>query len=447
MKKTLMISISGVRGIVGKGLTPDVISRFSLAFGTFSKGGTLVIGRDTRKSGEMVKHAVVSGLLATGCNIIDLGICPTPTVLYNVKALKANGGIAITASHNPIEWNALKFIGKDAMFLNKSQSEKFFKIYEKNTVKHAMWNKLGKLKQDNDGIERHIDAILSLPFVNIKRLRRKKFRVAVDCVNGAGYYAFPELLERLGCEVVKVFCDETGNFIRNPEPLAENLSKLGKTIKKTKADIGFATDADGDRLSIVTDNGTALGEEYSLPLVSRFILSKKKGNVVVNLSTSRMIDFVMKEYGVKLFRTKVGEANVVKKMRDVKAVIGGEGNGGIILPGMIYTRDALVGIALMLEYLLESKKTITQLKNELPKFNIVKKRKTVKSGKEKLNYKKIISGLPKGKINRTDGVRIDWKDGWIHIRKSGTEPIVRIITEARTKKKAEDLCKKVMKMI
>ncbi len=442
-----MVSVSGVRGIIGKGLNPEVISRFSLAFGTFVKGEKVVIGMDTRTSGEMVKHAVVSGLLATGCDAIDLGVCPTPTVLYNVKSLKADGGIAITASHNPIEWNALKFIGKDAMFLNRKEAERLISIYENNKIKPVVWNKLGRFFQDNDGIGRHIRAVLSLTFLNVKELKKRKFRVAVDCVNGAASDVFPELLKRLGCNVVKVFCEPNGDFKRNPEPLSKNLSILGKMVKKTRADIGFATDADGDRLSIVSEKGVPLGEEYSLPLCAKFILSKKNGSIVTNFSTSRMIDYVAKEAGVRLFRAKVGEANVVKKMKDVKAVVGGEGNGGIILPDLTYTRDALCGIALCLQYLLESKRTVTQLKDELPEFSIVKKRKKLQFEKRKLDYKKIISKLPKGKINQTDGLRIDWKDSWLHIRKSGTEPIIRVIAEARTKKEAERLCNKVMELI
>lgn len=442
-----MISVSGVRGVIGKGLNPEVISRFSLAFGTLIKGGVVVVGSDTRTSGEMVKHSVISGLLATGCDVIDLGICPTPTVLFNVKAFNTDGGIAITASHNPVEWNGLKFIGKDAIFLNQKEAKKLISIYESNSVKPVLWNRLGKTYRNNKGIKKHINAVLSLPMLNIRGLKRRKFRVVVDCVNGAASYAFPELLKRLGCDIVKVFCDGNGDFKRKPEPLAKNLSILGKMVKRSNADIGFATDVDGDRLSIVGDDGIPLGEEYSLPLAARFLLSKRKGNVVANLSTSRMIDAVAKEYGVRLFRTKVGEANVVAKMKSVNAVVGGEGNGGIILPDLLYTRDAFSGIALILEYLLESKKSITHLKEELPKFAIVKKRKVLKPSKKKFNYEKILAVLPKGKIERTDGIRIDWENGWLHIRKSGTEPIVRIIAEAHTKKEAEQLCKKVMRII
>jgi len=431
---------------VGKGLTPDVITRFALAFGTFSKGGTLVIGSDTRPSGEMVRHAVYSGLLGTGCTIIDLGVCPTPTILYNVKALKAEGGIAITASHNPVEWNAMKFIGKRATFLERKQAEELIRIYSCNRMKMALWNQQGKIVKDDAGIRRHIDAILSLPFVNTRSIRIKKFRVAIDCVNGAGWRAFPELLTRLGCEVIRVFCDGSGDFKRNPEPLAENLYRLAQMVKRKGADLGFATDADGDRLSIVSETGVALGEEYSLPLAARFVLSRKKGNYVVNFSSSRMNDLIARMFSVKLFRAKVGEANVVKKMKQVKAVIGGEGNGGIILPELLHTRDALLGMVLILGLLCETKETISQLVDDLPVFCIVKKRKRIRKG-QKLNLKRVRSQLEGGRASRVDGLRIDWKDRWVHIRKSGTEPIVRIIAEAETKKEAEALCMKVMRII
>jgi phosphomannomutase len=447
MKKDLMISISGVRGIVGKGLTPEVITKFGLAFGTFSQKGTLVIGRDTRPSGEMVRNGIVSGLLGTGCSIIDLGICPTPTILYAVKKLKADGGITITASHNPNEWNGLKFIGKEGTFLDKKNAEKLLGIYENKGYKTLPWNEIGTIREDGDGIQRHIDALHSLSSVNVKKIKKRKFRVAIDCVNGAGYDAFPQLLDSLGCEVVKVDCVGTGNFKRNPEPLPENLKKLERMVKKTKSDIGFATDADGDRLSIVDDTGTALGEEYSLPLAVRYVLGKKKGSVVINYSSSRMTDFVTEEYGVPLYKAKVGEANVVKKMRDVKAVIGGEGNGGIILPKLHYTRDAMLGIVLILASLTETKKSISQLKDELPAFRIVKKRKKLRGKKTNINFEKLSKKFPKGKRDTRDGLRIDWKDGWVHVRKSGTEPIVRVIAEAGTKRKAEELCRKVLKLL
>lgn len=442
-----MIGISGVRGIVGTGLTPEVISQFVLGFGTLMDGGKIVIGKDTRPSGEMVRHSVISSLLATGCDVIDLGICPTPTVLFNVKELKADGGIAITASHNPIEWNALKFIGKDAKFLDIKRAEELVNIYRKKTFNTVGWNEIGKLFEDKDGIDRHIDKILSLPYLNMDGLKKRKFKVAVDCVNGAAFEAFPQLLEKLGCNVVKVFCDGTGEFKRSPEPLAENLALLSKNVKREKADVGFATDADGDRLSIVSDKGKPLGEEYSLPLVAKFILSKKKGDVVTNLSTSRMIDYVVGEKDSQLYRTKVGEANVVLKMEEVKAIIGGEGNGGIIFPEVQYTRDALTGIALILEYMLESNKNISQLKDELHNFSIVKRRKKLETSDYKQDFDAIISRFPEGEVNMTDGIRIDWENGWLHIRKSGTEPILRIIAEAKTKKNAESICNKAMEML
>jgi phosphomannomutase len=447
MAKDLMIGISGIRGIVGSGLTPEVISQFVLGFGTLMKGGKIVIGKDTRPSGEMVSHSVISGLLATGCDVIDLGVCPTPTVLFNVRKLNASGGIAITASHNPIEWNALKFISKDAKFLDRRRAEELITIYKKKMFDTVEWKKLGQLSEDKEGINRHIDEILSLSYLNIDGLKKRRFKVAVDCVNGAAFSAFPELLNRLGCNVVKVLCDDTGEFKRNPEPLAENLALISKTVKREKADVGFATDADGDRLSIVSDKGIPLGEEHSLPLAAKFILSKKKGDVVTNLSTSRMVDFVADENDSKLYRTKVGEANVVSKMEDMKAVIGGEGNGGIILPDVHYTRDALTGIALILQYMLETNKNITQLKNELPNFIIIKRRKNLESSDYQLDFDSIISRFPQGEVNMEDGIRIDWEEGWLHIRKSGTEPIVRIFAEAKTRKEAERICNKAMRII
>ncbi|OQX56373.1 MAG: phosphoglucosamine mutase [Candidatus Cloacimonas sp. 4484_209] len=447
MKNNLMISVSGVRGIVGDGLTPDVISRFSMAFGTFLKKGRVIIGKDTRPSGEMVKHSVISGLVATGCEVIDLGVCPTPTVLYNVKNLHADGGIAITASHNPSEWNALKFVNNEGTFLTRSQAKKLLDIFNKGSFKTADWQNIGVLKTDSSGIKRHIDGVLRLSFLNIRKLRRRKFRVGVDCVNGAASSAFPELLEKLGCKIKKVYCDGNGKFLRNPEPIAKNLSALGKMVSKEGLDIGFATDADGDRLSIVGNDGTPLGEEHSLALAVSYFLSKKRGNVVINLSSSRMTDDIVKTHKVKVFRSKVGEANVVKKMKQTNAVIGGEGNGGIILPEFQMTRDGMSGIALILSYLLESGKTILQLKNELPSYYIIKEKKKLNSREHKLNYEKIIKLLPKGRINNNDGLRIDWKDCWIHIRKSGTEPIVRIIAEAKSKKEATLLCRKVKKII
>ncbi len=446
MSKDLMISISGVRGVVGKGLTPDKVAGFAMAFGTFVKGGTVVIGSDTRPSREMVKHAVISGLIGTGCTVIDLGICPTPTVLYNVGKLRTDGGIAITASHNPAQWNAMKFIGQDGIFLNKQEANKVIALYIGNKAKAVPWKMQGKLLHDDAAVQRHIDGILKLRSINVRKLRHRKFCVGIDCVNGAGFDAFPGLLRALGCEVFEVFCEGTGDFVRKPEPVAQNLSVLSRTVKRRKLDIGFATDADGDRLSIVDNTGEALGEEYSLPLVVNFILSKKRGRVVCNLSTSRMTDFSVKKHNCRLYKAKVGEANVVQKMQTMNAIIGGEGNGGIIYPRLHYTRDGMLGMALILEYLLESKKTVSQLKQELPHYSIVKKKKRTKA-KKKIDYERIYKGLPRGRISRRDGLRVDWKESWIHVRKSGTEPIVRVIAEAKTKKRAEALCKKVMEMI
>lgn len=446
MTKDLMISISGVRGIVGRGLTPDVVSGFAMAFGTFSKGGTLVIGSDTRPSREMVKHAVISGLLGTGCTVIDLGICPTPTILYNVRKLRTDGGIAITASHNPAQWNALKFVGSSGTFLNKREANKVIATYAGKKAKLVPWDGQGKLMRDDAAIQRHIDAILSLPYIEPRGLQQRRFRVGIDCVNGGGYEAFPNLLRSLGCEVFPLLCEGTGDFERNPEPVAGNLASLSRLVKSKRLDIGFATDADGDRLSIVDDTGKALGEEYSLPLVIDFILSKRKGTVVCNLSTSRMTDFAVKKHKGTLYKAKVGEANVVRKMKSVKAIVGGEGNGGIILPELHHTRDALLGMALILQYMFEERRSISKLKDALPSYSIVKKKVRIR-GKRAKNYDAIRKKLPRGRNNGTDGLRIDWKDSWIHVRRSGTEPIVRVIAEAKTKKKAQQLCRSALEAI
>lgn len=441
-----MISISGVRGVVGKGLTPDKIAGFAMAFGTFAKGGTIVIGSDTRPSGEMVKHAVISGLIGTGCTVIDIGVCPTPTVLYNVRKLRTDGGIAITASHNPAQWNALKFIGRKGTFLDRHEANRVMATYIGSKSKPVPWRMQGKLMHDDAAVQRHIDGILNLRQINVRKLRRRRFRVGIDCVNGAGFEAFPGLLRALGCDVFPVLCKGTGEFKRNPEPVARNLKQLSRVVKRKQLDIGFATDADGDRLSIVDNTGKALGEECSLPFAIDFVLSKRRGRVVCNLSTSRMTDFVAKRHKCRLYKAKVGEANVVKKMQNVNAIIGGEGNGGIIFPRLQYTRDALLGMALILEYLSESNKTVSQLKKELPHYSVVKRRKRVK-GKGIIDYERIYKKLPKGRVTRRDGLRVDWKESWIHVRKSGTEPIVRVIAEARTRKKAEVLCKSVLGMI
>src|SRR5574341_1452157 len=334
MKKShtnLIFSISGLREIVGEGLTPELVVRYASAYGYLSKG-KIVVGRDTRNTGEMIKNLVISSLVSVGCEVVDIGICPTPTVELAVLDLTAQGGIAITASHNPIEWNALKFVNSEGMFITEQQKNKIDKLTKNQNIEFASWDKIGKVSKDSFQIEKHINKILNLNLVNAEKIREKRFKVVIDCVNGAGSFASPVLLEKLGCEVIKINCQNTGTFPHPPEPVPSTLSQLCDTVQQYQADIGFANDPDADRLAIVSEKGEAIGEEYTLALATKYVLSKKKGPVVVNLSTTKMIDDVAKMYNSPVHRTKVGEANVGLKLKQIKGVIGGEGNGGVILP-------------------------------------------------------------------------------------------------------------------
>jgi phosphomannomutase len=398
-----------------------------------------VVGRDSRTSGEMIKSAVISGLLSTGCSVVDLGICATPTVEIAVHGLKARGGIIITASHNPIQWNALKFVGSDGIFLSPKENQKLFDLVQNNRIKYQPWNKIGKVSFDSHWNTKHIERILRLQYVNAKKIRRKKFKVVLDCCNGAGGVVSPHLLKALGCTVIELNCQPNGLFPHAPEPIPQNLTSLCRAVKKHRADFGFANDPDVDRLAIVSEKGIPLGEEATLALATRFILAKKpNSHVVTNISTSRMIDDIVKESGPKVYRTKVGEAHVARKLKQVKGRIGGEGNGGVILPDLHYGRDALVGMALILEFLAESGKSVSRLASELPRYFMVK-------GKARLtrNFERNLSRLKRkyshGKINLLDGLRIDYDDFWFQVRKSNTEPQVRIIAEARSKPEASKL--------
>ena len=440
-----MASVSGIRGVVGKSLIPEVLAKYSAGFGNLCKTGSqnarpqVILGRDSRTSGEMCRFAVLSGLLATGCEVIDIGICPTPTVQIAVEELRAEGGIVITASHNPIQWNGLKFIGSDGTFLAEREVRRLLDLVKNDKISYRSWMEFGKVKLDHSWIQKHIEKILKLKYININKIKRKKLKVVLDCCNGAGGIISPNLLKALGCQVIELFCEPDGNFPHNPEPLPENLISLCQAVKKNKADIGFANDPDVDRLAMVSDLGIPLGEEATLALATKFILSKKpKSKVVTNISTSRMIDDIAKKFGSKVYRTKVGEAHVVRGLKAVKGIIGGEGNGGVILPELHYGRDALVGMALILEYLAESEKTITELASDLPRYFMIKKKGKLTKDFEK-NLTQLKTKYAKGKINLIDGVRIDFEDSWIHIRKSNTEPIFRIIAEAKSKKRAKEL--------
>jgi len=443
---TLMTSISGIRGIVGNGLEPETIIKYTNAYADFIGSGTVVIGRDARITGEMVNQITTGTLLAKGIDVIDIGICPTPTVQFNVKKLKANGGIAISASHNPNEWNALKLLNGTGQFLSPEEYFQMQRFLNDDKPNYKSWDKIGKWTEYSKGMQNHIDAIFDLGIIYVDEIRKRRFKVLLDCVNGAGGYVLPEFLKEFGCEVTEMNCERTGIFPRSPEPLPENLTETMKKVKEVKADLGIVVDPDVDRLVLITDKGEPFSEENTIVQVVKFILSRKKGNVVVNLSTTRSVDDIAHQFGCEVFRSAVGEANVVKKMKEVNAVIGGEGSGGVIFPELHYGRDALVGIALTLQHLTDYGKSLSNLKDELPQYFISKKKIeiTVEPDQVIQKLKESFSGQ---EINTEDGLRVDYEDHWVHFRKSNTEPIIRIIVEAKADEEAEKLIKKYLQLI
>lgn len=439
---TLMVSISGIRGIIGSGLDPEVLVKYTSAYADFIKKGKVIIGRDARISGEMVKSIVIGTLLAKGLDVIDIGICPTPTVQYTVKNLSAQGGIAISASHNPNEWNALKLLNGTGQFMTSDENKELLKILESKENNFKDWDKIGKFTSYQKGLKKHVKDVLKLKYIKKEKIRKRKFKVLVDCVNGAGVYVIPSLLKDFGCKVIEMNCEKTGIFPRLPEPLPENLTKTMRAVKKNKADLGIVVDPDVDRLVLITNEGKPFGEENTITSCAKFILSKKKGNVVVNLSTTRAVDDVANEFGSKVFRSAVGEANVVKKMKEVKAVIGGEGSGGVIYPELHYGRDALVGIGITLQNLLEFGGTMAELKKSLPSYFIAKKKIDIGTAQPDEIISSLKDKYSNENINTDDGLRIDLANHWVHFRKSNTEPIIRIITEAKNKNEAEELSQK-----
>lgn len=443
---TLMVSISGIRGIVGDGLTPEVIVKYTSAYADFIKQGKVIVGRDARITGEMVSKIVIGTLLAKGLDVIDIGIVPTPTVQFTVKTLEAQGGIAITASHNPNEWNALKLLNSTGQFMSPEEHEEM-KTYLSKEVLYESWQKVGRYSEHFEAIDNHIDSILKLNLINVEKIKSKKFRVLLDCVNGAGVYSVPKLLDKLGVEFIQINCDKSGIFPRLPEPLPENLIETMKAVKENKVDLGIVVDPDVDRLVLITDEGVPFGEENTITQVVKFILSKTPGNVVVNLSTTRAVEDVAKEFGCKVFRSPVGEANVVKRMKEVDAIIGGEGSGGVIYPSLHYGRDALVGIALTLQHLAEKDTTLSDLKRSLPEYFITKKKIELENVSPDEIINSLIFKYKSQNLNTDDGLRIDFTDHWVHLRKSNTEPIIRIIVEAKNKELAESLAEKYLKEI
>jgi phosphomannomutase len=438
----LMISVAGIRGVVGTSLTTDAVLKFAAAFGTFAGGGPIVLGRDSRLSGPVMEMAVEAGLRSVGCDVIRIGIVPTPTVQLMTRLLKAKGGIAITASHNPSQWNALKFVSGQGLFLDKGQGEKVIALFHSGRFAYKQYDRLGGSEDYPNAIGDHVAKILKLSFLDIPAIRRKKFKVVTDTCHGAGGPIFSLLLKELGCRAISLHNETSGKFSRPIEPQAKNLKELEKAVVAHQADIGFATDADVDRLSLVSDKGKAIGEEYSLALVARFMFSHFKTQAVTNLSTSRMIDDLAGQFKTSVIRTPVGEANVVGAMKKHQAKIGGEGNGGIIIPELNYARDATAGIALILQMMTEENPPLSRIVEKLPRYHMVKTTLTVKDPERFLiKTRKMFSQC---KIDKRDGLKYTWPDAWVHIRASGTEPIVRVIAEAREEKTARGLVRQMI---
>ena len=441
----LKISISGVRGVVGDFLTPQLIESFAKAFGTFTGEGRITVGRDTRTSGEMLLHAVCSGLLSTGCIPIDLGICPTPSVQIRTKETEAIGGIIITASHNPAQWNALKFVGKDGRFLDEYESRSVVEIYHEQTFRRCPDEEINKVRQDPQAIESHLKKVLA--YLDVELIRQRHFKVAFDCCNGAGSLMTPRLLQELGCQLIPINTEPNGLFPREPEPTPQHLTQLCSTTKLSGADVGFAQDADADRLAIVNEQGEAIGEDYTLALAVQFVLSKTPGPVVVNLSTSRVIEDIAAQYHCPVYRTKIGESNVIDKILECQAIVGGEGNGGVMIPAIHPCRDSFIGMGLVLQYMAETGKTVSELVEAIPRYFMVKRKIPLPSDQIFGIVDTLTQKYTDAHIDTTDGLKIllDEQQAWIHVRPSNTEPILRVVSEATSQEEAKKLNDNILK--
>jgi phosphomannomutase len=438
----LMVSVSGFRGRVGSCLTPELFAAIAASFGAFLRregaGESVYLGRDSRTSGAMLSDAVRAGLVSVGSHVVDVGVVPTPTLLLAAEEAGAAGALGVTASHNPAEWNALKFVGPDGIFLDPDRMDRFRAFLRTEDPARVPWDRLGSASVDDRAIEGHLERILALPFLEVDALRERRFRVALDCVHGAGGLVVPKLLEALGCKVVGIGLEPDGRFPRDPEPTAENLEDLGALVRSSGSELGFAVDPDVDRLSLVDETGTPLGEDLTLALCSATVLRRRPGPVVTNLSTSGVVEDVARAAGVRFVRAPVGEANVSRRMAIEGAVIGGEGNGGVILPALHLTRDAPLGCALLLQHLLDEGKTLRSAANRWPSYTIVKEKLVFPRERIEEAYGALARGFPPAEANREDGLRLGWAASgeWLHVRPSGTEPVVRLIAEARDEGRA-----------
>lgn len=455
---SLIKSISGIRGTIGgkvdDNLTPIDAVKFAAAYGSWLKGQVgkehvkVVIGRDARISGEMIQNLVQYTLIGLGIDVVNIGLSTTPTVEVAVPLEKADGGIILTASHNPKEWNALKLLNDKGEFVSDQDGKAILKIAQENDFSFATVDHLGKFNYDDRYIDLHIEKVLALPLVTPEAIQKKKFRVVVDAVNSTGGIAIPRLLEQLGVKVVKLYCEPNGHFPHNPEPLKEHLGDICKKVVVEKADFGIVVDPDVDRLAFITDQGEMFGEEYTLVACADYVLSKAKGNVVSNLSSSRALRDIAQKYGVTYSAAAVGEVNVVTEMKRIEAIIGGEGNGGIIYPELHYGRDALVGVALFLSLLAERGGSVQQLRESYPAYFMSKNKIQLT---EQINPDQILKAMEQKyaheQTTTIDGLKIDFADSWVHLRKSNTEPIIRIYTEAKSQKEADALAQRFIEEI
>jgi len=456
---TLIKSISGIRGTIGgkpgDNLTPSDIVKFVTGFATYILGEhqdrkiKMVIGRDARVSGHMVSNLVSGTLMGMGIDVIDLGLSTTPTVEMAVTTYKAQGGIILTASHNPGEWNALKLLNSKGEFLDAQAGAKVLENAESLAVEYSKAEKLGSYTLDNTFIEKHIRMVLDLPLVDVEAIKKANFKVAVDAVNSTGGIAIPELLQALGVkDIIELYCEPTGLFPHNPEPLPEHLHELSKTVVDHKAHVGFVVDPDVDRLAIVSETGAMFGEEYTLVAVADYVLAHTPGNTVSNMSSTRALRDVTEKRGLQYAASAVGEVNVVKVMKDTHAIIGGEGNGGVIYPELHYGRDALVGIALFLTHLAKTGLTCSQLRATYPDYTISKNKITLSAGMDTDMILQKMHEKYKDQPNSTiDGVKIEFGNEWVHLRKSNTEPIIRIYAESVSAAKAEELAERIIRDI
>lgn len=450
---TLIKSISGIRGTIGghagDNLTPLDVVKFTTTYARLiaernpGRKLTIVIGRDARISGEMVANLVEGTLLGCGVDVVNVGLCTTPGTELAVTAHKADGGIIITASHNPRQWNALKLLNGEGEFLSDAEGKRVLAMAEEEDFAYPEIDGIGLVVSRESYNERHIEQVLALPLVDVEAVRARKFKVVVDAVNSVGGIVMPELLRRLGCEVVELNCEPTGEFAHNPEPLPQNLTQIAQVIVREKADLGIVVDPDVDRLAFVNEDGTMFVEEYTLVAVADYVLSHKVGNTVSNLSSSRALRDVTERHGGRYYASAVGEVNVVAKMKEVGAVIGGEGNGGVIYPELHYGRDALVGTALFLTHLAKCGMTMTQLRATYPAYYASKNKIELTPAIDVDKVLREIKARYAGeKVNDIDGVKIDFAENWVHLRKSNTEPIIRVYTEAKSMEEADALAQR-----